>query len=435
VSGGATASPRRTGAFRSLRNPNYRLWISGAVVSDTGAWIQRIAQDWLVLTQLTHHSASAVGVVMALQLLPGVLLLPLAGFASDRFDRRKLLFLTQGGLGFLALGLGLLTVFGMVQLWHVWIFAFLSGCVSSFDAPARHTFAAELVGEEDLANAVSLNSTSFNLARLTGPAVAGVLIGAVGTGPAFLINAASFGAVLCSLFFIRVHALHRRAKAPPGGFGGIADGFRYVWRRPDLRAVLIMLFVFGALALNLPIYISTMTVTVFHGGADHYGLLTSVMAIGSIAGAVLTARLPRPGMVLLMSSGALFGLGFGLAALAPNAWTFGATLMIAGAAAVAFTTASSSFMQLATEPAMRGRVIGIRIAVATLGGPIGAPLAGWVADTFGPRCACWLAAGAGVITAAVGLVYLVRQRGLRLRVSDGRVHFSLDASNVHGASA
>ncbi|HWE45837.1 MAG TPA: MFS transporter [Caulobacteraceae bacterium] len=429
MSGDATAPARRTSAFRSLRNPNYRLWISGAVVSDTGTWIQRIAQDWLVLTQLTHHSATAVGVVIALQMLPAFLLLPLAGFASDRFDRRKVLLVTQAALGLLALGLGLLTVFGMVRLWHVWIFALLSGCVSSFDAPARHTFAAELVGEEDLANAVSLNSTSFNLARLTGPAVAGVLIGAVGSGPAFLINAASFGAVLCSLFLIQVKHLHRGAKAARGA-GGMIDGFRYVWRRPDLRAVLIMMFVFGALALNLPIYISTMTVTVFHGGADRYGLLTSVMAIGSIAGAMLTARMPRPGMVLLMSSGALFGLGFALAALAPNVWTFGVSLAIAGAAAVALTTASSSFMQLVTEPAMRGRVIGIRIAVATLGGPVGAPLAGWVADAFGPRWACCLAAGSGVLAAAVALAYLVRRRGLRLSVTSGRPHFSLDAPSA-----
>jgi MFS family permease len=409
-----------------LRSPNYRLWISGAVVSDTGAWIQRIAQDWLVLTQLTHHSAAAMGVVMALQNLPGFLLLPLTGAAADRFDRRKLLFITQGALCLLALGLGLLTVTGLVRLWHVWIFAFLSGCVTAFDAPARHTFAAELVGEKDLANAVSLNSTSFNLARLTGPAMAGLLIGAVGSGPAFLINAASFAAVLCSLFFIRAQHLHRNARSSKGA-GGIVEGFRYVRRSPELIVAMIMLFLFGAFALNLPIYISTMTVTVFHGGADRYGLLTSVMAVGSIVGAILTARVVRPGMILLMATGALFGLGFGLAALSPNVWTFGPSLMIAGAAAVAFTTASSSFMQMITEPAMRGRVIAIRIAVATLGGPVGAPLAGWVADSFGPRWACCLAAGAGIAAALVGVIYLVRRRGLRLTLAGGRPHFSLDA--------
>ena len=311
----------RIGAFRALRSPNYRLWISGAVVSDTGAWIQRIAQDWLVLTQLTHHNAAAVGVVMAMQYLPLFLLLPIAGLVADRMDRRKLLMLTQGSLGLLALGLGVLTLLGVVQLWHVWVFAALSGVASAFDAPARHTFAGELVGEDDLANAVSLNSTSFNLARLIGPALSGLLIAAVGSGPAFLINAASFGAVLCSLFLLRLDKLHANVKASRGR-GGVIAGFRYVWARPDLRAVVVMMFLFGALGLNLPIYISTMTVSVFHAGAGGYGLLTSIMAIGSLAGVILTARSVNPGMMLLMLCAAVFFLGFALAAVAPGYWFF-----------------------------------------------------------------------------------------------------------------
>src|SRR5271156_3590484 len=184
------------GTFRSLKVFNYRVWAGGAIVSNVGTWMQRTAQDWIVLTQLTHHNASAVGLVMALQFGPQLLLLPLTGFAADHFDRRKLLLATQGAMGALALGLGILTVTGLVQLWQVYVFAFLLGCVSAFDSPARQTFVSELVVEADLSNAVGLNSTSFNAARMIGPAVAGVLIAAVGSGWVFLINAASFAAVL-----------------------------------------------------------------------------------------------------------------------------------------------------------------------------------------------------------------------------------------------
>ena len=426
----------RIGAFRALRTPNYRLWICGTVVSDTGAWIQRIAQDWLVLTQLTHHNAAAVGVVMAMQYLPLFLLLPVAGLVADRVDRRKLLMLTQGSLGLLALGLGVLTMLGVVQLWHVYVFAALSGVASAFDAPARHTFAGELVGEDDLANAVSLNSTSFNLARLIGPALSGLLIAAVGSGPAFLINAASFGAVLCSLFLLRVDKLHANVKASRGR-GGVVAGFRYVWGRADLRAVTVMMFLFGALGLNLPIYISTMAVSVFHANAGGYGLLTSVMAIGSLGGVVVTARSVSPGMLLLLLCAAVFGVGFTLAAVTPGYWFFALALIPAGASAAAFTTATSSFMQLASEPAMRGRVIGIRIAVATLGAPVGAPFAGWIADSFGPRWGCGLAAASGFAAAAVALVYLVSVRRLRVSFDAGRPRFSIDgadAARVSGAA-
>ena len=197
------------GTFRSLNSFNYRVWAGGAIVSNIGTWMQRTAQDWLVLTQLTHHNATAVGVVMALQFGPHLLLLPFTGFAADHLDRRKLLIATQAALGMLALGLGILTVAGWVQLWHVYLFAFLLGSVSAFDAPARQTFVAELVGETDLSNAVALNSTSFNAARMIGPAIAGVLIASVGTGWVFLINAASFVAVLCSLGFLRVSEFHQ----------------------------------------------------------------------------------------------------------------------------------------------------------------------------------------------------------------------------------
>src|SRR5271163_2152379 len=214
--------------FRSLEGFNYRMWAGGALVSNVGTWMQRVAQDWLVLTQLTHHNATAVGVVMSLQFGPQVLLLPLTGFAADHLDRRKLLFATQAAMGALALGLGILTIAGHVQLWQVYVFAFLLGCAAAFDSPARQTFVSDLVVEADLANAVALNSTSFNAARAIGPAIAGLLIASLGSGWVFLINAASFAAVLVSLSLLRVDELHlRRAHRTRGSF---AEGFRYIRR-------------------------------------------------------------------------------------------------------------------------------------------------------------------------------------------------------------
>src|ERR1700722_18460278 len=222
--------------------------------------MQRTAQDWLVLAELTHKNATALGIVMALQFGPHALMLPLSGFAADYFDRRKLLMATQAAMGLLALGLGILTISGSVRLWHVYLFAFLLGSVSAFDSAARQTFVGELVGEEDLSNAVGLNSTSFNAARMIGPAVAGLLIASVGTGWVFLINALSFVAVLGSLRMLRLHELHLKPRAVRSR-GSFVEGFKYVWTRPDLKAALVMLFLIGTFGLNFPIFISSMSVT------------------------------------------------------------------------------------------------------------------------------------------------------------------------------
>jgi MFS family permease len=415
--------------FRSLRIFNYRLWAGGALVSNIGTWMQRTAQDWIVLTQLTHNNATAVGIVMALQFGPQFLLLPLTGFAADHLDRRKLLFATQGGMGLLALGLGLLTITGVVQLWHVYLFAFLLGCVSAFDAPARQTFVSELVHEEHLSNAVALNSTSFNAARMVGPAIAGLLIAAVGSGWVFLINAASFAAVLIALGFLRIHELHRHDRAERTR-GSLLEGFRYVWHRPDLQAILLMIFLVGTFGLNFPIFISTMSVTVFHKGAGEYGILSSVMAIGSVAGALLAARRERPTIAILLAGAAVFGLGCSLAALMPNTWLFGLALILVGLAAQTFTTTLNSTIQLSTEPAMRGRVLAIMLAIALGGTPLGAPIVGWVADRFGPRWALGIGAAAGFSAAAVGIYYLVKFHHLRIRVVAGRLRFTLNRTNL-----
>jgi MFS family permease len=413
------------GTFRSLKGFNYRVWAGGAIVSNVGTWMQRIAQGWLVLTQLTHNNAAAMGVVLALQSGPHLLLLPLTGFAADHLDRRKLLIGSQAAMGALAFGLGILTITGSVQLWHVYVFAFLLGCVTAFDSPARHTFVAELVGEADLSNAVALNSTSFNAARMIGPAIAGTLIAAVGSGWVFLINGASFAAVLCSLALLRVGELHPQSRAFRTR-GSFVDGFRYVWKRPDLQAICLMLFLIATFGLNFQIFISTMSVGVFHGGASQYGFLMSVMAIGTLAGALLAAGREKPHFPLLFVGAAIFGVGCALAAVAPGIWLFGIALVIIGVSALTFSNSTNSLMQLSTEPSMRGRVMAIRLAIALGCTPIGSPIVGWVADRFGPRWALGIGAASGFAAAIVGIYYLTKYRHLRMRIDAGRLHFRMD---------
>jgi MFS family permease len=394
-----------TGTFRSLRGYNYRVWAGGALVSNIGTWMQRTAQDWIVLTQLTHHNATSVGIVMSLQFGPQVVLLPLTGFAADHFDRRKLLIATQAVMGALALGLGLLTVTGLVRLWQVYAFALMLGCASAFDSPARQTFVSDLVDEADLSNAVALNSTSFNAARLIGPAVAGVLIASIGSGWVFLINAASFVAVIGSIFMLRMDRLNPTHRAPRTR-GSFMDGFRYVAGRPDLKAILLMVFFIGTFGLNFPIFISTMSVTVFHAGARQYGLLTSTMAIGSVAGALLSARRATPRIAYLLAGAIVFGAGLAAACAMPTYGLFGLALVVIGIAAQTFSTTANGMIQMSTEPAMRGRVMAMFLAVALGGTPLGAPLVGWVADTFGPRWALGVGAASGLAAAIVGLRYL-----------------------------
>jgi MFS family permease len=396
-----------TGAFRALKMFNYRVWTAGALVSNIGTWMQRVAQDWLVLTQLTHHDASAVGIVMSLQFAPQLLLLPWTGYAADHFNQRKLLMSTQAIMGVLALALGVLTVAGHVRLWHVYVFAFLFGSAAALDAPVRQTFVAEVVGDEHLSNAVALNSTSFNAARMIGPAVAGIVIAKVGTGWAFVINGLSFAAVLISMSLFRASELYpnTRAQRTQGGF---LQGFRYVWSRQDLRAVLLMLFLIGTFGLNFPIFTSTMAVNVFHTDARGFGLLSSIMAVGTISGALMAAGRDKPKFGSLLVGSAVFGIGCTLAALAPGYWWFAAALVVIGIAALTITNTTNSMMQLSTEPAMRGRVMAIRLAVALGGTPIGAPIVGWVANRFGPRWALGVGAASGFAAALVAAYVLTR---------------------------
>jgi len=256
-----------------------------------------------------------------------LLLLPWTGSAAERLNQRKLLMFTQASMGVLALALGVLTVAGVVRLWHVYVFAFLSGSAAALDAPVRQTFVAEMVGDTDLPNAVALNSTSFNAAQMIGPAVAGLLIAKVDIGWAFLLNGLSFAGVLVSMSFFRIPELRASARAHRTT-SGFLEGLRYVWRKPDLQAILIMLFLIGTFGLNFPIFIATMAVDVFHADARGFGLLSSIMAIGTVSGALFAAGGKKPSLSSLLVGAGAFGLGCTLAALAPGYWWFAATLVV-----------------------------------------------------------------------------------------------------------
>jgi MFS family permease len=414
--------------FRSLSGINYRLWFAGALVSNIGTWMQRTAQDWIVLTMLTDNDAVAVGVTMALQLGPQLLLVPWSGLIADRFDRRKLLMATQTAMALLGVALGFMVLFGVAELWHVYAFAFALGVVSAIDAPARQAFVSELVSEKDLPNAVSLNSASFNAARLVGPAAAGLLTVAVGAGWVFLINAVTFAATLLSLALLRRDKL-RVAPRAPRAKGQLLEGFRYVSKRPDILAIMIAVFIIGTFGLNFAIFTATMARVEFDHGAGEFGLLSSVLAIGSVTGALLSARRERPRMRIIFTAAAAFGIACAVAAVMPTFLTFALSLILVGFASITFMTTANSFVQTTTDPVMRGRVMALYMAIFVGGTPIGAPIVGWAANEFGPRWALGVGAASGLAAALVGVVWMVVSNDLRMhRHPQRRMRFVLSHS-------
>lgn len=395
--------------FRSLRRFNYRTWFIGALISNVGAWMQSTALSWTVLTVLTDNDAAAVGLNMALQFAPQLLLVPLSGLIADKYDRRKVLLVTQSSMGLLALALGVVVTTGIVELWHVQIFALVFGIVQAFDMPARQAFVSELVGQDDIANAVALNSASFHGARLLGPAVAGVLIALVSPGPVFLINAVTFVAMLVALVRIRSTELQPSPRGAKG-LGDIVQGFRYVRKRHDLLIIFLMAFILGTFGLNFPIYISTMTATEFAADADTFGMLSSAMAIGSVTGALLSARSSRPRWTAIVGGIGLFTIACTFAAWTPGIIVFAVALAFAGFTAQLFMTNANSMVQLTSAPEVRGRVMALYGAVFMGGTPIGAPIVGWVADAFGPRWGIMVAAVTCLVAFIIGAIYWVRVR-------------------------
>ncbi|WP_405807742.1 MFS transporter [Streptomyces sp. NBC_00210] len=414
-------APSPTTMFSSLKIRNYRLFATGQVVSNTGTWMQRIAQDWLVLT-LTG-SASAVGITIALQFLPMLLFGLYGGVLADRLPKRPLLLATQCAMGLTGLALAVLTLSGHVQVWHVYLTAFLLGLVTVVDNPARQSFVAEMVGPDQLANAVSLNSANFQSARLVGPAVAGVLITAVGSGYAFLFNGLSFLAPIVGLLLMRPGELHKVERAPRGK-GQLREGLKYVAGRPELIWPIVLVGFIGTFGFNFPIWLSAFVDDVYHSGASTYGLLNTLMAGGSLAGALLAARRGTSRLRVLVGAAVLFGVLEIVTAFAPQFWIFAVLLVPIGMFGLTVNVTANSSIQMATEPAMRGRVMSLFMMVFVGGTPLGAPLVGWITDTYGPRIG-FAAGGTVALIAAIGVgVMLARVGGLRLKIDlrRGRRH-------------
>ncbi|MFK3677873.1 MFS transporter [Microbacterium sp. NPDC090218] len=408
--------------FRSFANINYRIWFAGALVSNVGGWMQATAQDWVVLTELTDNDATAMGVTMALQFGPPLVLVSLTGWVADRFDRRHILFATQSALLALAIAVGVLLLNGVMTLPMMFGFALGFGIVNAFDAPARQAFVSDMVSTGDTSNAVALNSASFNLARMIGPAVGGLLIVAIGSGWVFIVNAATFLAMILALSLLRTGLLAPRLKSRSRG--GLAAGFRYVWGRSDLRVVFVTVFLIGAFGMNFPIFASTMALE-FGAGADGYGVLSSVLAIGSLIGALLAARRDRARVRVVILAAGGFGIAAFVSSAMPTYASYAVTLTFTGFMIVTLLTTANGYVQITTEPALRGRVLALYMAVIMGSTPVGAPIAGWVADAFGPRAAIMLGGTAGFVACAIGVIWVATSGRLR-RAENRRFLLTLD---------
>lgn len=393
--------------FASLANPNYRRYISGQAVSLAGTWMQTIAQSWLVL-QLTN-SPTAIGAVVALQMLPVLLLGPYAGVVADRVDKRRFMIALQSMMGGLALVLGLLVVTGLVQLWHVYVLALLLGLNTCFENPVRQTFVLEIVGPGHLRNAVSLNSVLANAARAVGPAIAGIVIAAGGIGMCFLLNAASFVAVVASLVRLDTSALTTTVptkRAP----GQLREGLRYVFGEPLIAVPLTMMALVGCLAYEFQVVLPVVAQETFGGDARTYGFLTAAMGVGAVVGGLFVAARGRTGLRALVFASLAFGLAMAIVAFAPSLVVALVGMTVVGATSVAFLSMGNSTLQLAAAPTMRGRVMALW-AVAFLGStPIGGPIAGAVSQAWGGRAGLAMGAAACLLAALMGLVVMRRTR-------------------------
>ncbi|MER7362328.1 MFS transporter [Nonomuraea wenchangensis] len=370
--------------FRSLRIRNYRMFAAGGAVSNVGTWLQRTAQDWLVL-DLTNGSAAALGTATALQFLPMLLFGMFGGVLADRYPKRPILVAAQSLMAMLALTIGVLTMTGSAQVWHVYVMAFLLGMISCVEVPTRQAFVVEMVGRRDLPNAIALNSSIFNLARVVGPALAGVLIYVLGgTGPIFLVNALTFGAVISSLVFMRASELNP-AEPVPRAKGQLREGLRYVVRREELLLPVLLIGFVSMFSQSFSMSIALMAREVFKAGASSFGLASSMFAVGALGGALLAARRAKLTNKVLFAGAIGFGAFQILTGLAPFYPVYLLLLVPTGVALITVNTAANASVQLATSAAMRGRVMGIYMLVFTGGAPLGAPLVGWLSELGGPR--------------------------------------------------
>ncbi|MFF7189807.1 MFS transporter [Streptomyces sp. NPDC008222] len=404
--GGKRRAPSEVLATLGARN--FRRYLIGQLVSNIGTWMQRAAQDLLVL-QLTGNSGSAVGILTALQFLPQTLFGLSGGVFADRFPKRRLLLITQTAMGVQSLLLGVLTVTGAINLWYVYALAFLLGTATALDSPARNAFVSELIDKQRLSNAVSLNSAQFNVARAIGPAVAGLAVAGAGTGPVFLINAASYLTVLYGLITIRADELHA-PRDKKRGDTTLADAFRTIRATPDLLLPITIIAFVGTFGLNFQVTISLVAITVFNSGSAAYGYLSAAYAIGSLVGALRGAGKRKPPTIgRLVTATVLFGILEAVAGLMPGYGTFLAILLPTGLASVTVTTTANAMTQLHADAALRGRIVSVYLLVLLGGTPVGAPLVGLVSDTLGARFSLILG-GAISALAAIVLSALITTR-------------------------
>jgi len=395
--------------FAAMAVPNYRRYIRGQSISLIGTWMQMTAQAWLVLT-LTH-SSTVLGVIVALQTIPVLLLAPYGGVIADRVDKRRLMIALQSAMGIQALVLGLLTVAGAVHVWEIGILAALLGFNNAFENPSRQSFMLEMVGPEHLRNAVSLNSVLVNVARSIGPAVAGLLIATVGDGVCFLANAASFVAVVASLVTMDTSALSPTESAPRAK-GQLREGFRYVRSTPALAVPLLMMGVVGCLTYEFQVSLPVMASRGLHVGPTGFGFMTAAMGVGAIVGGLRVAARGKTGLAPLVAAACGFGVTVTLAALAPSLALELAALAFAGAASISFMSTGNSTLQLSAEPSMRGRVMSLWFVAFQGSTPIGGPIVGVVMAGFGARAGLGIGALACAAAAVLGTAAMRRQRGL-----------------------
>ena len=394
--------------------------------------MQRLAIEWVVLTELTEFDATALGITIALQLGPQLFLTPLTGWAVDRIGPRVLIMITQAGQLVLGTIIAIMLIGGHATIGNLYALALLLGIITAFDAPARHAFVAELVTLADLPNAISLNSTSFHFARMIGPAIAGALILLVGAGWVVAINAVSFISSIAAVMRMRRSEFHSLPDKDSTQ-RSIFSGFTYLRGRADFLVILTMVTIIGAFGFNFAIYLSTMTTLTFGLDSVALGLANTMLAAGSVVGAVYAARREKPTMVTIVGATGLFGLGLLGATLAPNFWTFGASLLLVGFANLTFMTASNSYIQISVLPALRGRVMAIYLALFMGGTPVGAPLVGWIVNTWGARWGVAVGATAGMLAFVVGVTFLfrTRRRGDNSVVPHRRAETSVPISAMH----